>query len=165
MSSERLQQEEHIRYILDTYGDLMYRMSLSIVGNRADAEDMVQDALLTYVKEAPHFPDEAHEKQWLVRVVRNQSLMLIRKNKNHERILSEYSKVSVGKDADYGITEALMTIPEKYRSILVLFYVEEYSVTEIAAIIGKTVSAVKMRLKRGREMLCERMKNVRGDMS
>ena len=91
--------------------------------------------------------------------------MLIRKNKNHERILSEYSKVSVGKDADYGITEALMTIPEKYRSILVLFYVEEYSVTEIAAIIGKTVSAVKMRLKRGREMLCERMKNVRGDMS
>lgn len=163
MNEERLQREEHLRYILDTYGDLMYRMSLSIVGNREDAEDMVQDAILVYLKEAPHFPDEAHEKQWLVKVVRNESLMLVRKNRNHERILSDWSKVSVGKDADYGIMDALMSLPEKYRSVLVLFYVEEYSIEEIATVMGKTASAIKMRLKRGREMLSERVKNVRGE--
>ena len=82
MSLSRAQQEEHIRHIMDTYGDLMYHMSLSIVGNASDAEDMVQDTLVTYVSEAPDFPDEAHEKQWLVKVVRNNSLMHFRKQKN-----------------------------------------------------------------------------------
>ena len=158
MSYNRLQQEEHIAHILDTYGDLLYRMSLSIVGNRADAEDMVQDTFVTYAEQAPEFPDEAHEKQWLVKVVRNNSLMLLRKQKNRERILSEQAKVSIGKDADYGIMDVLRTLPEKYRSVLVLFYVEEYSVEEIAKVLRHSVSAIKMRLQRGRKMLSERYK-------
>lgn len=158
MSNNRLQQEEHIAYILDTYGDLLYRMSLSIVGNRADAEDMVQDTFVTYAEQAPEFPDEAHEKQWLVKVVRNNSLMLVRKNKNRERILSEQAEISVGRDADYGILEVLDSIPEKYRTVLMLHYVEEYRVEEIAKVLHKSVSAVKMRLQRGRNMLAERYK-------
>ena len=148
--------EEHIAYILDTYGDLLYRMSYSIVGNAADAEDMVQDTMLTYVKEAPEYPSEAHEKQWLVKVLKNLSLMLVRNRKNRERILSDQAKVSVGKDADYGILDVLMTLPEKYREVLVLYYVEEYSVEETAKILKKSVSAVKMRLNRGRNLLRER---------
>ncbi|MCR5467075.1 MAG: RNA polymerase sigma factor [Lachnospiraceae bacterium] len=131
-------------------------MSLSIVGNSADAEDMVQDTLVTWLSETPDFPDEAHEKQWLVKVVRNNSLMLIRKRKNRDRILSEQAKVSVGRDADYGILDVLYTLPDKYKAVLLLFYVEEYSVEEIATVLKKSVSAVKMRLKRGREMLSER---------
>jgi len=158
VSNNRLQQEEHIAYILDTYGDLLYRMSLSIVGNRADAEDMVQDTFVTYAEQAPEFPDEAHEKQWLVKVVRNNSLMLVRKNKNRERILSEQAEISVGRDADYGILEVLESIPEKYRTVLMLHYVEEYRVEEIAKVLKKSVSAVKMRLSRGRDMLAERYK-------
>ena len=97
MNPSRLQQEDNVRRILQQYGDLLYRMSLSIVGNSADAEDMVQDTLVTWLSETPDFPDEAHEKQWLVKVVRNNSLMLIRKRKNRDRILSEQAKVSVGR--------------------------------------------------------------------
>lgn len=156
MNPSRLQQEDNVRRILQQYGDLLYRMSLSIVGNSADAEDMVQDTLVTWLSETPDFPDEAHEKQWLVKVVRNNSLMLIRKRKNRDRILSEQAKVSVGKDADYGILDVLYTLPDKYKAVLLLFYVEEYSVEEIATVLKKSVSAVKMRLKRGREMLSER---------
>ncbi|MBQ1852611.1 MAG: RNA polymerase sigma factor, partial [Lachnospiraceae bacterium] len=148
--------EDNVRRILQQYGDLLYRMSLSIVGNSADAEDMVQDTLVTWLSETPDFPDEAHEKQWLVKVVRNNSLMLIRKRKNRDRILSEQAKVSVGRDADYGILDVLYTLPDKYKAVLLLFYVEEYSVEEIATVLKKSVSAVKMRLKRGREMLSER---------
>lgn len=156
MNPSRLQQEDNVRRILQQYGDLLYRMSLSIVGNSADAEDMVQDTLVTWLSETPVFPDEAHEKQWLVKVVRNNSLMLIRKRKNRDRILSEQAKVSVGRDADYGILDVLYTLPDKYKAVLLLFYVEEYSVEEIATVLKKSVSAVKMRLKRGREMLSER---------
>ena len=156
MNPSRLQQEDNVRRILQQYGDLLYRMSLSIVGNSADAEDMVQDTLVTWLSETPDFPDEAHEKQWLVKVVRNNSLMLIRKRKNRDRILSEQAKVSVGRDADYGILDVLYTLPDKYKAVLLLFYVEEYSVEEIATVLKKSVAAVKMRLKRGREMLSER---------
>ena len=158
MNLSRQQQEEHIRRIMELYGDLLYRMSLSVVGNSSDAEDMVQDTLVTYLTEAPEFPDEAHEKQWLVKVVRNNSLMLVRKQNTRDRLLSEQSRVSTGKDADYGILDVLQTLPDKYRAVLVLFYVEEYSAEEIAKVLKKSVSAVKMRLKRGREMLAERYK-------
>lgn len=148
--------EEHIRSILSEYGDLLYRVSLSIVGNASDAEDMVQDALVAYTGEAPYFPDAAHEKQWLVKVVRNNSLMFLRKNRNRERILENYVYTSRSSTADYGIMEALKQVPEKYRTVLVLHYVEEYRVEEIAALLGKSVSAIKMRLKRGRALLADK---------
>lgn len=48
-----------------------------------------------------------------------------------------------------------MTLPERFRIVLILYYVEEYSVKEIAGFIGKSASAVKMRLQKGRRMLNE----------
>ena len=60
-----------------------------------------------------------------------------------------------GEKSDSGIMEALMTLPDKFRTVLVLHYVEEYSIQEIAHIIGKSASAVKMRLQKGRRLLRE----------
>ena len=57
--------------------------------------------------------------------------------------------------AESCILDALLSLPEKYKSVLYLYYVEEYRVENIAGIIGKTSSAVKMRLKKGRELLKE----------
>ena len=54
---------------------------------------------------------------------------------------------------DLGVLEALMALPEKFRLVLTLHYVEGYSTAEIAAMIGRTPSAVKMRLKKGRALL------------
>jgi RNA polymerase sigma-70 factor (ECF subfamily) len=48
-----------------------------------------------------------------------------------------------------------MTLPEKFRLVLILYYVEEYSMEDIARIIGRTTSAVKMRLQKGRKLLSE----------
>lgn len=56
---------------------------------------------------------------------------------------------------DSGILDALMTLPDKFRIVLILYYVEEYSMGDIAKIIGKTTSAVKMRLQKGRRLLRE----------
>ena len=57
--------------------------------------------------------------------------------------------------SDSGIIEALMTLPEKFRIVLVLYYVEQYKTEEIAKMIGKSSSAVKMRLQKGRRLLKE----------
>lgn len=49
----------------------------------------------------------------------------------------------------------LMTLPDKYRIVLILYYVEEFNSKEIAKIVGRSTSAVKMRLAKGRELLRE----------
>ena len=59
---------------------------------------------------------------------------------------------------DRAIWEALMALPEKYREVLVLYAVEGYRTEEIAKLIGKTPSAVKMRLSRGRKLLEESLR-------
>ena len=57
--------------------------------------------------------------------------------------------------SDSGILEALMHVPETYRLVLILYYVEEYRIEEIAAMINRSASAVKMRLQKGRKLLEE----------
>ena len=56
---------------------------------------------------------------------------------------------------DPAILEALMQLPDKYRLVMMLYYVEEYPIAKIAAIINRTPSAVKMRLQKGRSLLGE----------
>ena len=58
--------------------------------------------------------------------------------------------------SETGILDALMTLPEKFRLVLYLYYVEEYSINDIAGMIKRTPSAVKMRLKKGRQLLEEK---------
>ena len=65
----------------------------------------------------------------------------------------EQVKEFVKNESDTEIIDALMTLPEKYKIVLMLHYVEEYSTKEIAEMIGKTSSAVKMRLQKGRALL------------
>ena len=58
-------------------------------------------------------------------------------------------------DTDSGIIGAMMRLPEKFRTVLILHYIEEYGVKEIAKMTGKTISAIKMRLQKARRLLKE----------
>ena len=83
---------------------------------------------------------------------------MLRSRKRHitesDDILRNYS---IDREST-GVLEALMEVPEKYRIVLTLHYIEGYKVDEIAEMIGKTSSAVKMRLAKGRELLKEKLK-------
>mgnify|MGYP005788345785 CR=1 FL=1 len=77
----------------------------------------------------------------------------LREAKRHPRVsMDELSGLGAERE-DLGVLEALMALPEKFRLVLTLHYVEGYSTAEIAAMIGRTPSAVKMRLKKGRALL------------
>lgn len=67
----------------------------------------------------------------------------------------EQVKEFIKDESDREIIDALMTLPEKYKVVLLLHYVEGYSTKEIAEMIDKTTSAVKMRLQKGRILLKE----------
>ncbi|MBQ7000048.1 MAG: RNA polymerase sigma factor [Oscillospiraceae bacterium] len=142
-----------IERILDAYGDRLYRMCFVMLGNEADAEDAVQETLIRYFQKAPPFSDAEHEKAWLLRVAANQCRDILRLKTRHNHADVDSLSIAAPAAPDQQILEALMALPEKYRLVMMLHYVEEYRVEDIAKIIEKTPSAIKMRLQKGRKLL------------
>jgi len=144
-----------IESIIQKYGNMLFRLCLITLGNPSDAEDVVQETMIKYLQKAPCFKNEEHEKAWLIKVATNKCRDLLRYQKNHPVIDMEEILEYANDATDSDIMDALMTLPDRFRLVLVLYYVEEYSVKEIAELIGKSASAVKMRLQKGRRMLNE----------
>ena len=140
-------------HVLQCYGDMLFRIALILLGKEQDAEDAVQETLLKYLQKAPRFESADHEKAWLIRVVTNQCHDMQRFRLRHPQVplctLTHY----VSDSESSSIVEALMALPEKFKVVLFLYYVEQYHVEEIAGIIGRSSSAVKMRLQKGRKLL------------
>ena len=144
-----------IETVIHTYGNTLYRLCFVMLGNESDAEDAVQETFIRYIEKAPQFENSDHEKAWLITVATNQCRDILRFQKRHPQIDPEYLQGLSSSSSDSGILEALMALPEKFRLVLTLYYVEEYPMEDIARIIGRTPSAVKMRLRKGRKLLEE----------
>ena len=153
MKNTSVRPADGIEQIVDTYGNMLFRLCLITLGNANDAEDAVQETLIKYLQRTQQFENAEHEKAWLITVATNQCKDILRFRSRHSYVdideINEYTQDFT----DSGIMDALMGIPDKFRMVLVLYYVEEYGIEEIAKIIGKTSSAVKMRLQKGRRLL------------
>ena len=126
----------------------------------SDAEDLLQDTLITYLDSAPEFENEAHEKAWLLKVTANLS-----KNKiayNRLRMTDELDEQLIDeKQEDLSfVWEAVKNLPDKYREAIHLFYYEGYSTAEIAKILERKESTIRSDLRRGRAELRFILKEV-----
>ena len=147
---------DNVRDAIDEYGDKLYRICLVMLRNTADAEDAVQETFIKYMLSSPDFNDKEHEKAWLITVASNKCRDMLRFRKNHPTESDELLREYTTDKESTGILDALMEIPDKFRIVLTLHYVEGYKVDEIAQMIGKSSSAVKMRLAKGRKLLEEK---------
>lgn len=138
-----------------TYGDMLYRISIVMLKNHADSEDAVQETFIKYMLKSPDFENENHEKAWLITVCTNKCRDILRKQSRAASDGEEILRNIAADEESHDILEALLELPEKFRIVMTLHYVEGYKVDEIAKIIGKTSSAVKMRLSKGRKLLSE----------
>ena len=145
-----------LRDAMDTHGDAVFRLCLIMLRNHADAEDAVQETFIKYYQKAPAFTDNEHEKAWLLRVAANKCKDMMRYRMRHSTEPEELLNTLVQDSDSSHILECLMELPEKFRMVLTLHYVEGFKVEEIAGLIGKTSSAVKMRLSKGRKLLEEK---------
>lgn len=140
--------------IYDKYADFLYRLAYMNMQNKADAEDVVHDVFIKYYEKSPNFHDEEHEKAWFVRVTINKCRDHLRKIKYRKYIpLEEIHNIEIEKDENVDVIKYLKDISERYRTVMVLHYLEGYSVNEISHMLRISASAVKMRLSRGRELL------------
>ncbi len=155
MNNKEIRSSVRMEAVVKKYGDMLFRLCLITLGNIGDAEDAVQETMISYLQRSPEFENEEHEKAWLLKVAANKCKDILRYRIRHPVVDMEAIKGFTKEPDDSGIIEALMTLPGRFRIVLILYYVEEYSVREIASIIGRSTSAVKMRLQKGRRLLKE----------
>ncbi len=136
----------------DAYGAAVYRLAMAFLGQSADAEDVTQETFCRLLYRAPTFADENHQKRWLLQVAanlcRNQLRGFWRK-----RVTQLEDTIPAIAQEELDALNAVMALPKQYKLPIHLYYYEGYSVAEIAEILKLGQSAVKMRLKRGRELL------------
>lgn len=142
----------------DKYADVLYRIALSDLGNTHDAEDAVQDTFVAYFSYKGSFESEEHRKAWLIRVLINKARDELRRKKVRSHAsFDEIPEIASAEPEDRGVMEEIQKLPEKYRTPIILHYLEDIPIERIAKILGITLSGAKMRLKRGRDMLREKL--------
>lgn len=147
---------DRIRQSVEKYGDMLYRICLVMLKNSADAEDAVQSVFMKLFMKVPQFESDEHEKAWLIRVATNKCRDMLRFRIKFHPIDDETLNSIAADEESTRLIELLTELPEKFRLVLTLHYIEGYKVDEIAQMIGRTASAVKMRLSKGRALLEEK---------
>lgn len=149
--------QDPVTKVYDRHMDTVYRVCLSMLGNRQDAEDAVQSVFLTLLERKKTFNNAEHEKAWLIRAAMN-------KCRDHHRkwwkrkvvhvdphFMPEPNRQAQGEHAE--LAEQLQALPPSYRVILYLYYYEGYKLSEIAAMLRMNPNTVKTRMRNARKRL------------
>ena len=159
------QENMNEKEMIEKYTDLVYKIAWEYFRNKYDADDVCQEVFLKYWKKKPIFNDEEHEKAWFIRVTINQCNNVWKAPWNRRKISIEdenlsYVEIETSKKeftetiSDYlVIHKALEKLNGKERTLVYLFYYEEYKVNEIAKILSISESAAYVRLNRVRKKL------------
>ena len=140
--------------LVETYSDMILRLSYTYLKNRQDAEDICQDVLIKLLTGAEHFTSREHEKAWILRTAANACKDLLKSA--HRRVtcdLDSCPEQAAPECSDHSVLEAVQSLPEKYREVIFLHYYMGYSLQEIGAILSLPAATVGTRLARAREQL------------
>ena len=144
--------EHRLEEDYNAYSPAVYRLAMVYLGRYADAEDITQEVFLRLLCRAPTFADENHRRRWLLQVTANLCRDQLR-GFWRKRVTELEDTIPAAAPEEQEALASVMSLPEQYRLPIHLHYYEGYSVAEIAEILKLGPSAVKMRLKRGRELL------------
>jgi len=146
------------------YQDTVYRIAFTYCRNTPDAQDVAQDVFVRYLKRMPRLKSEEHLKAWLIRVTMNVAKSHLTSSWSKKVVpISEHEPVITDESTSADTYFAVMSLPEKYRSVVMLYYFEDYSVGEIAQILDRTETAIQTRLHRARAMLKSKLKEEWGN--
>ncbi len=173
MDTMSLNTSESFEQVMEFYMPMVYRIAFSRLGSAHDAEDITQDVFLKYYRADTTFNDEEHRKAWLIRCAINCTKNLVtsawfRHRASDEGLENMEENGDIpGSDGDIdkieqknAVMSAVMKLPEKYRTVIHLFYFEDMSVAQISKATGIREATVKSQLSRARDMLKPMLKEV-----
>ena len=153
--------------LVDTYSALLFRVAHSILRNRAEAEDVVQDVFVRILENRTSLLEVRDMRVWLIRIAWNRALdrrqrirpdqmddlfagTLVGKNLPADQAIDEHRRMKL-------VLQEMERLPKKERQVLLLSALEELNTAEMAAITGRSESAVRALLFRARTRLRERL--------
>lgn len=154
-----MKSEQEVNRAMEKYSDTVYRICLLHLKNHADAEDIFQNVFLKYVTYSKDFESEEHEKAWIIRVTVN-ACKDLKKSFFRSRVVSieEIKNFQASQQENYSeVLEAVLSLPEKYKNPIYLYYYEQYSAVEIGKILGKNLNTIYTLLSRGKNILKDKL--------
>lgn len=139
----------------------LYAVAQGILASKADTSDAIQETILRAYKEVVKLREPAYFRTWLVRILINECRRVVRYNRKVvpvERV-HERRDAANGLDSDLELMDLLDGLDMEQKEIVVLYYLEDVSIKEIAGIVDLTESGVKSRLYRARSKLAMLMKD------
>lgn len=149
--------------LFDAYADDIFRFAVSYVGNKRDAEDVVQDVFMKLLGKHVVL-DEGREKAYLMTMTANKCKDCLRAFKRKKEVDLESAEWKTGYFAGFternkAVFDEMMRLDEKYRLPIYLHYYAEYSYKDIAKILKISESAVAMRISRGKDQMRIRLED------
>lgn len=146
--TKRMKAEEIVR----EHADMIYRIALQNVKNLDDASDIFQEVCLSLLTKNAPLSDDVHIKNWLIRVTINKCKNF-RKSLWQNKIEPIENHLELASQQGESVMEEIYSLPKNYRNVIYLYYYEEYTIGEIASILGKSQNTVNSQLQRARKKL------------
>ncbi len=157
--------------VIRQHKDMVYGIALTHTRCRPDADDVFQEVFLTYHRKLPTFADPERRKAWLIVTTLNcakqdtmsswrQKVVPIREDVGNATVDTAVGAddIRFRSDEQDRLFEALRELPEKYRTVLHLFYFEDLSIAEMASVLNIEPGTVKVQLSRARALMREKLK-------
>ena len=170
--------QEAFAELIERYKDKIYRLGYRMLGNQQEAEDITQETFLRVHMNLEKYDGKHKFSTWIFRIGTNLCIDRMRKKRlaaysldaqiGDEEGTDGYSFVQSKDDSPENqvilsesqqrVRRIIDDLPEKYKSVIILFYLHDFSIKEISDVVEMPVATVKTRLHRGRELLRKKLK-------
>ena len=158
MAKSLLRTDKEIAGIFERHNKVVYRVCFAYMKNTADTEDAVQDTFYRLIKAGVDFESTEHEKAWLIRTATNLCKNTVKHWWRKRENIEDYENLQ--SDATFEIDETFhiaMGLPDKYKTVIYLYYYEGYDSVEISKILDKPQSTIRNYLHEARKILKEKL--------
>lgn len=171
--------QEAFAEIVELFKDKVYQISYRLTGNVHEAQDIAQEAFLRAYTNIDRYDIDRKFSTWLFRITTNVAIDRLRKKKPDFYLQDEVKGMSgmtlesqfstdeqlpedqvITREMQNWVQDEINKLPVKYRTAIILKYIEDLSINEISEILNMPASTVKTRIHRGREALRKRMRHL-----
>lgn len=132
----------------------LYHVAKTLLRSDADCEDAISETIVKAFSNVHTLREDRYAKTWLIRILMNECYALMRRDRRIVSMETYQREEETGQRKDYSeLYEAISRLPYEIRLCVILYYLEGYSVKEVAELMEVTESTVKNRLMRARKRL------------
>lgn len=143
---------QYLEKMINKYSNMVYRLAFVRTKTKENSEDVYQEVFLRLARKMPIFKNEEHEKAWLIKVTINCSKNLLN-SKFLKNTLELKEEMTFETKERHDVYYAVQELPLKDRTVIHLYYYENYKISEISKILKVKENTIKSQLLRAREKL------------